>query len=168
MTTSVSSLKVVDLKAALREKGLPTKGLKAELVQRLSEAISADAKINDFGAKVNVSSHEEALPQVLKRGAECPCEATAGETSLEKLSPAEDRPRKESSGALLQDTPFVSPVDRTMHEYVLGPSAEGPIRVGNNRESPLAKRRAIMKIPTEPAPDPAIVQGFHGSQNTTK
>lgn len=42
-TTDWSSLKVVDLRAELSSRGLPTKGVKADLIQRLTEADAAAA-----------------------------------------------------------------------------------------------------------------------------
>jgi len=46
-TTFVKKLKVVELKAALSERGINTKGKKDELIKRLLEAMAADEQSND-------------------------------------------------------------------------------------------------------------------------
>lgn len=51
--TDWSTLKVVDLRAELSSRGLPTKGVKADLIQRLDEADHAEAPATEANAAVD-------------------------------------------------------------------------------------------------------------------
>ncbi|KAK8051237.1 hypothetical protein PG993_002622 [Apiospora rasikravindrae] len=62
MATDYNKLKVVDLRAELKSRGLPTNGLKAELVARLEEAESGAIENDDAEEVPPTTDEHEAVP----------------------------------------------------------------------------------------------------------
>ncbi|KAK8059544.1 hypothetical protein PG996_009474 [Apiospora saccharicola] len=62
MATDYNKLKVVDLRAELKSRGLPTNGLKAELVARLEDAESGDTNNDDPEEVTTPIDEQEAVP----------------------------------------------------------------------------------------------------------
>ena len=83
----VNSLKVTQLKDELRKRGLPTKGLKADLIEALKEAISKESETaaatrEDTGADKIDTAAKEAAAEVV--------ESPANDTvTVEAPAPAE-------------------------------------------------------------------------------
>jgi hypothetical protein len=65
-------MKVVDLKKALSERGLETTGLKAVLVQRLTDAIAADTKVEETSPEVPASEEKTEPATPAKEESEAP------------------------------------------------------------------------------------------------
>lgn len=86
-TTDWSTLKVVDLRAELSSRGLPTKGVKADLIQRLTEADAAAAQAEEPETEVQAAFLDEA-DQPVDDGAKQ--EVTKAESAAEELSPVVD------------------------------------------------------------------------------
>ena len=84
----VNSLKVTQLKDELRKRGLPTKGLKADLIEALKEAISKESETaaatrEDTGADKIDTAAKEAAAEVV--------ESPANDTvTVEAPAPAEN------------------------------------------------------------------------------
>ncbi|KAK7956945.1 uncharacterized protein PG986_006167 [Apiospora aurea] len=62
MATDYNKLKVVDLRAELKSRGLPTNGLKAELVARLKEAESGGTENDDAEEVPATTDEQEVVP----------------------------------------------------------------------------------------------------------
>jgi hypothetical protein len=87
----VSQMKVAELKEELKKRGLPVKGLKAELAQRLLEDVQAEALRNGQDAKDVVAEH-----------AETTVPAASAETVEVIDAPASGHTEAEQGGAVTQ------------------------------------------------------------------
>lgn len=94
MTGDVSKLKVVDLKKELQKRALPTTGLKADMVERLQEAMAASEQGNDDAAAEDAASAGD--PVVEETMQEVPS-AENGQ-GVQSMEPVLDRIPLESAG----------------------------------------------------------------------
>lgn len=135
-----SAMKVAELKAELGQRGLKRSGLKAELIERLQ---------GSGPPETNTAPEEESQrtpPPILPKESPGTPPPTPRE---EQVVVAEEEAQQQlpgptSSLPLLRQSPDLTPIDRTMREYVLGPEvpspASGAITV-RLRENGLAKRQ---------------------------
>ena len=123
MTTDFNKLKVVDLKAELKSRGLPQNGLKAELVARLEAAEAAAAAVDTEVAE-SAESAEPAEPVDAK------VEETTVSASEEQPAPAsapEPEPKPESESEAVPESepvPQPKPEVESVPVPVLEPEAE--------------------------------------------
>lgn len=90
--TDWSTWKVVDLRAEAKNRGLPTKGVKAELVQRLTEADAADSQPDDA-----TNEEKAAADEVDPAGDE-----VAEEEAVDADVPTEEAPDADGTDAIGQ------------------------------------------------------------------
>ncbi|KAK8090959.1 hypothetical protein PG994_000464 [Apiospora phragmitis] len=171
MATDYNKLKVVDLKAELKSRGLPTNGLKAELVARLEDAESGCTDNDDAEEVPTTTNEPEAVPTTqdgsneLKEVAvqsepedEAGVDDTVVEDAPDNAPPASEAPvangdiavaASKPSNSTVQDTePLATQVDSAASSIQPEPSAV-PSPTEALQDSQQRRRRS-----TTPAPDP--------------
>lgn len=140
--TDWSTWKVVDLRAEAKNRGLPTKGVKAELVDRLTEADAAATQADESGADDKAATTEHGLP-----ADDGPIEEVADAGAM-----ATDSPPVTETNAIANSDATVPPEDGANVQPVASPE---PTAIDGNAAQPDTAKKAASPIP-QPSIDAAV------------
>ena len=134
--SAVSKMKVVELRAALKKRGLDSKGLKAALVARLEEAIAAEEANKDV-EQVDEGPEEEA-EQVEVGAVE---EAEQADEGPKQVNEAVSEPQGAAAGATVAPTVPAKKADAAeetppVAAAAIDPTSDGSAARGMKRKAP--------------------------------
>lgn len=140
--TDWSTWKVVDLRAEAKSRGLPTKGVKAELVDRLTEADAAATQADESGTDDKAAIDEHGLP-----ADDGPIEEAADADAI-----ATDSPPVTETNAIANSDATAPPEDGANVKPAASPE---PTAIEDNAAQPDTTKQAASPIP-QPSIDAVV------------